>query len=736
MKRSIGILRKGKTVRINHPSDLAFCVFAGQLIYVAVASCAAAGNDTAVRKPVEQYGAAGFLPTPEHPVGWRGDGNGRFPAAEPPLTWVRVSASVQDLNVQAAKPGPDDKGTPVPDGVIREWLTLGPIDIPANKSARDDVATAEAGLAPAAGDVLDGQQWKTVTLDTSWLNFAPMCCTTAAVTKGVVAYAHTWIHSSGGKPVFLDAMWSGTAKVWLNGKEAGVFGANGSRVLLALDKGWNRLLLRVAPATDAGWTKGAVQWHFAGALFGTEHDTYESRNILWSTPMPDNGPGVGSPILVGDRLFVTTDAGTLVCIGARDGKVLWARSSTYADAATPEERANHADGFAEVDALMATNKAVLLAYGEAPEKFRADGKTAVARIGWNENRINDLLRKMHSAKYIGQSRGEAGESAPTPVSDGQHVYVLYGSGVAACFDLTGNRVWTTVVGLRQNEHGYCASPCLIGGKLIVKASSALGAVALDGRTGAVVTPMPLWKSKGLHMFSSLLPVVAGGQDLVVQSFGVITRVGDGRILAQNFTPPYYNIFDYVSPTVENGILCSGVLPRKQGNMRFAFQMLPASIGEPLMMKDTRECEYDLRAFPAWFSFDHCASPLLYQGLAYALSVDGVLTVIDAAKGEVVYQKLLDVSPIMNHSGTIIRAGCSSSPTLGGKHIYIWDDQGSTVVIEPGRAFKQVARNRIEQPWFRYGAERNECTISNPIFSGNRIFYRGEVNLYCIGQTHE
>ena len=105
--------------------------------------------------------------------------------------------------------------------------------------------------------------------------------------------------------------------------------------------------------------------------------------------------------------------------------------------------------------------------------------------------------------------------------------------------------------------------------------------------------------------------------------------------------------------------------------------------------------------------------------------------IDATKGELVYQKLLDLSPFMKHHG-IIRAGCSSSPTLGGKYIYIWDNQGSTIVIEPGRQFKQVAKNRIEQLYFRYGPERNESTISNPIFSGNRIFYRGEVNLYCIG----
>jgi hypothetical protein len=125
---------------------------------------------------------------------------------------------------------------------------------------------------------------------------------------------------------------------------------------------------------------------------------------------------------------------------------------------------------------------------------------------------------------------------------------------------------------------------------------------------------------------------------------------------------------------------------------------------------------------------------LYQGLAYSVSVDGILTVIDAAKGEVVYQKILDLSPLMNHSGSgIIRAGCCSSPTLGGKNIYVWDDQGSTVVIEPGRVFKQLARNRVELVFYTWGPARNEGTTSNPVFSGNRLYYRGEANLYCIGE---
>ena len=88
-------------------------------------------------------GSPDYAPTPDRPMGWRGDGSGRFPAANPPLTWGRLSTAVKGLSAQATKPKPDDKGSPMPEGVTREWLTLGPVPIPAGKKEKDDFGTGE-----------------------------------------------------------------------------------------------------------------------------------------------------------------------------------------------------------------------------------------------------------------------------------------------------------------------------------------------------------------------------------------------------------------------------------------------------------------------------------------------------------------------------------------------------------------------------------------------------------------
>jgi len=182
-------------------------------------------------------------------------------------------------------------------------------------------------------------------------------------------------------------------------------------------------------------------------------------------------------------------------------KVLWARATTCADAATEEVKAKNAVVFAEIAPMSAKVSDSLQAYCAAPQKYAPDAKLRAERTRL-EKKINDLMMRMDRERFSGQSDSEGGEAAATPVSDGEHVYVLFGSGVVACFDLQGNRKWATAVGLKHNEHGYCASPCLIDGKLIVKSSQYLGAVALDCESRRDPSFVPL----GFTLAHRFLPI--------------------------------------------------------------------------------------------------------------------------------------------------------------------------------------------------------------------------------------
>ena len=72
----------------------------------------------------------------------------------------------------------------------------------------------------------------------------------------------------------------------------------------------------------------------------------------------------------------------------------------------------------------------------------------------------------------------------------------------------------------------------------------------------------------------------------------------------------------------------------------------------------------------------------------------------------------------------------ASPALAGKYLYLFGNQGACLVIEPGRMYRQVAKNRVECVSPMSG-NCQEIMESCPVFEGKRLYYRGIENLYCI-----
>src|SRR5262249_8243631 len=78
-------------------------------------------------------------------------------------------------------------------------------------------------------------------------------------------------------------------------------------------------------------------------------------------------------------------------------------------------------------------------------------------------------------------------------------------------------------------------------------------------------------------------------------------------------------------------------------------------------------------------------------------------------------------------------GNVASLALGGKNIYMVSNMGTVVVFEPGKTFKEVARNQMGYCVDRvFNFEPAEIFQTAPIFEGERMYLRGEQNLYCIG----
>jgi len=405
-------------------------------------------------------------------------------------------------------------------------------------------------------------------------------------------------------------------------------------------------------------------------------------NIVWATKLANWSNA--SPVLAGDRLFVCAEPTTLLCVNAADGTIRWARPNTYADAfPAAAEQIREAQQQTEVllkEMGEADKEAQALKKKrkEAPEdKELAEQETAVTA------KLDGLKKRLAAfAQWrVPATHSSNGHSSGTPVTDGKFVYVLFGNGLAASYDLAGNRQWIKLVEKPTAGWGQSSSPVLVAGKLILLINSLQ---ALDARTGD-----PLWRAPAKQRWGSPVATRIGQLDVVITPGGEVVRVNDGKVLVTGLVALEYN-----APIVDAGI----VYFIQNGGK--AVKLVPDGDGvraETLWTTNPKKDRY-------------YASPVLHEGLIYAINQKAEFSVIDAATGVLVHERTLALP------GTIY-----PSLTLAGGHLYVSSETGTTLVLEPGREPKEIARNALGK--FR----------STPVFDGGRMFLRAFDQLYCVGK---
>src|ERR1035437_3316579 len=258
-------------------------------------------------EPPRLLGDPGAQPSPEHPVGWRGDGTGHYPGATPPLEWRITSKTLLGMSCQAGRPkdaaAPGKEAQPISNGFISQWLVLGPIDAPDLTTIDPESLPQEADLQPDEGEKAGAATWKAVKTEDSLLDL--MSAGTQLPDKSVM-YAHTYVYSKTGGKLTLHALHRAWLKLWLNGKEAYSKSKNytgdphdGRPFPVELAPGWNRLLVKLTPdyiKTSSNQPPACfVRLQFWS---GDPAETYESKNIVWASPMPTRC--FSSPIIAGD----------------------------------------------------------------------------------------------------------------------------------------------------------------------------------------------------------------------------------------------------------------------------------------------------------------------------------------------------------------------------------------------------------------------------------------------------
>ncbi|MDK1030957.1 MAG: PQQ-binding-like beta-propeller repeat protein, partial [Planctomycetia bacterium] len=416
------------------------------------------------------------------------------------------------------------------------------------------------------------------------------------------------------------------------------------------------------------------------------------KSVIWKSEMP--AWSNATPVIVKKRLFVGAEPATLLCVNLSDGTILWQKTNVYADTMTAEETEKVKSDLKKADELRKEAGELRKQINELKKKQKESGEKDKYKteIGDLNKQIGELKKEedtLSSYRMPPTNAGATGYSTATPISDGKYVYAIFGNGVVACYDFKGNRKWIKFIEKPTQDHGSSMSPLIVGGKLIFRF---VNLHAINTRNGEVA-----WKVNVGHKWGTPVAVRIGKVDAIVTAGGICVRASDGKILARGMAG-----LEYCSPVVRDGV----VYFIQHGGRAFKIPSEITKSEDGKTEKAVFEKLWDTKPKKERYY----SSPAVGDGLVYAVNQKGVFSAIDAETGEIVYEQKLKMA------GTVY-----PSISLAGKYIYVASEGGTTVVLEAGREFKEVAVNKLEK------------MRSSPVFVGKRLYIRGMKNLYCIGQ---
>lgn len=356
----------------------------------------------------------------------------------------------------------------------------------------------------------------------------------------------------------------------------------------------------------------------------------ETKNVRWKVAIP--GRGWSSPVIQGDRIWLTT--------ATEEGKSLRA--------------------------------------------------IAVDR---NTGAILQNVEVFHlkSAKLTNSKNSFA---SPTPVVEGDRVYLHFGAFGTACITQSGEIVWKTRLEYDNGQHGTGGSPVIYEDLLILSCdgNDVQFVVALDKATGKV-----RWKKmrEGYQAYTTPLVVSLPGGDQVISPGALRAIAYEPRTGKEIWQVKYGEGFSNVPrPVYGVGLvfICTGF---QQASL---LAIKPDGHGD--ITKSKIEWRLD-RGVPL------TPSPLLVGNELYLVSDNGIATCVDAKTGQELWRARLGG----NHS---------ASPIYADGKIYFLSEEGESVVIAPGRELKHLATNQLDGP-----------TLASMAVSSGSLFIRSATHLYRI-----
>ena len=320
-----------------------------------------------------------------------------------------------------------------------------------------------------------------------------------------------------------------------------------------------------------------------------------------------------------------------------------------------------------------------------------------------------------------RKEGKNSYATPTPCTDGERVYAVFGDGGMVALTMEGSIVWTNREVQFYSRHGLGASPILYGDLVIMPfdGSNRITTpgqwpnntpeersgwqipwdksfiVALDTKSGKRV-----WTAKrGMSRIAHATPVIlrSGGKEQLLSVAGDAVQVFDLKN-GDRLWSVYCQGEGLVPTPVFNDQLVIAASGFEKTTLRGINHTGNYEKAEERIVWEQR------KGVPS-------QSSLLYvEPYVYAITDGGIASCYKADNGDIIWQERVGG----NHS---------ASPIHAEDKIYFLSEQGESVVIAAGPEFKILAKNTIGE----------KCQASYAI-SQKQLFIRSATNLFCIGIT--
>jgi outer membrane protein assembly factor BamB len=450
-----------------------------------------------------------------------------------------------------------------------------------------------------------------------------------------------------------------------------------------------------------------------------------ATNVLWKTPLP---PGASSPCVWGDRIFVTaydkpSKKLETICVGRRDGRILWRHQAPAEKIEKAHEVANPAASTPAADAdgvYVHFGSFGLLSYDHdgrerwklplpAPQTMQGTATSPILAgdvVLLNRDyrpgpcllavdRRTGKVTWTHEYPFpnVGFPTGRESYSTPLVVDDdGQKLVVLHNNKKLAAHSLAdGKEVWW--VSLTSEA---CSSPVAADGRVFV-------ATWVHAGEPENVVELPtfdeLLKKHDKNGDGKL------SKNEIPADLALIRRTESGDLPGAALTVHlFFDMFD----RNHDGMIDKGEWELS----KLLFKMMPSEhgllavkLGGKGNVTGTHVAWKEKRGLP------EVPSPLVYRGRVYLVKEGGIVSCLDAATGKLVYRERLGAT-----------GAYFASPVAGDGKLYAIAHAGVVSVFAAGDRLTVLARNDL-----------GEHVLATPAVADGKLYVRTENHLYAFGE---